>query len=226
MSELNTTEENTQTLIINKGSGAGGANTNYYGKKFEEKTNNQQRLMEMGYVKNSFTKNPKKSYDYYLSKTTTIGATWGDIPNESYKRPSFLLTDLERSIYPENEINVKGAYDIWWNGNDQKSVSDFLRVIELTEPRFINQTDLVEKITQSQEVKILSNYCMKVKSIVATNQADGTYFFLPEKEVDGIPIIWFKASEKVLKENNEIINAHKVRRLAADAYRQNKLDNA
>jgi hypothetical protein len=172
------------------------------------------------YYDNAFTA------DYYLSKTTTIGATWGDIPNESYKRPSFLLTDLERSIYPENEINVKGAYDIWWNGNDQKSVSDFLRVIELTEPRFINQTDLVEKITQSQEVKILSNYCMKVKSIVATNQADGTYFFLPEKEVDGIPIIWFKASEKVLKENNEIINAHKVRRLAADAYRQNKLDNA
>ena len=68
MSELNTTQENTQ-LIINKGTGAGGANTNYYGKKFEEKTNNQQRLLEMGYTKNSFTKKPKKAYDYYLSKT-------------------------------------------------------------------------------------------------------------------------------------------------------------
>ena len=68
MSVLNTTEENTQ-LIINKGTGAGGANTNYYGKKFEDKTNNQQRLLELGYTKNSFTKNPKKAYDYYLSKT-------------------------------------------------------------------------------------------------------------------------------------------------------------
>lgn len=68
MSVLNATEENTQ-LIINKGTGAGGANTNYYGKKFEEKTNNQQRLLELGYTKNSFTKNPKKAYDYYLSKT-------------------------------------------------------------------------------------------------------------------------------------------------------------
>ena len=66
MSELNATEENTQSLIINKGSGAGGANTNYYGKKFEEKTNNQQRLSEMGYTKHSST---KKAYDYYLSKT-------------------------------------------------------------------------------------------------------------------------------------------------------------
>jgi hypothetical protein len=69
MSELNATEENTQLIIINKGTGAGGANTNYYGKKFEEKTNNQQRLLEMGYTKNSFTKKPKKAYDYYLSKT-------------------------------------------------------------------------------------------------------------------------------------------------------------
>ena len=50
MSELNATEETTQ-LIINKGTGAGGVNTNYNGKKFEEKTNNQQRLLEMGYQK-------------------------------------------------------------------------------------------------------------------------------------------------------------------------------
>jgi hypothetical protein len=72
MSELNTTEateKNTQLIIINKGTGAGGANTNYYGKKFEEKTNNQQRLLDMGYTKNSFTKKPKKKYDYYLLKT-------------------------------------------------------------------------------------------------------------------------------------------------------------
>lgn len=56
-------------IIINKGTGAGGANTNYYGKKFEEKTNNQTRLLNDGYIKNSFTKKPKKAYDYYLSKT-------------------------------------------------------------------------------------------------------------------------------------------------------------
>jgi hypothetical protein len=62
-------ELNTQLPITNKGTGAGGANTNYYGKKFEEKTNNQQRLLEIGYIKKSFTQKPKKAYDYYLSKT-------------------------------------------------------------------------------------------------------------------------------------------------------------
>ena len=39
------------------------------GKSLKKKTNNQQRLLEMGYTKNSFTKKPKKAYDYYLSKT-------------------------------------------------------------------------------------------------------------------------------------------------------------
>jgi hypothetical protein len=62
--------------VINKGTGAGGANTNYYGKLFEEKTNNQQRLIDLGYTKTDFTQNSKKTtktsqkvYDYYLSKT-------------------------------------------------------------------------------------------------------------------------------------------------------------
>ena len=54
---------------MNKGTGAGGANTNYYGKKFEEKTNNEQRLLESGYIKASFTNKPNKAYDYYLIKT-------------------------------------------------------------------------------------------------------------------------------------------------------------
>ena len=65
---MNATEENNQ-IIINKGTGAGGANTNLYGKKFEDKTNNQERLVEIGYVKNIYAKKQKKANDYYLSKT-------------------------------------------------------------------------------------------------------------------------------------------------------------
>jgi hypothetical protein len=65
---MNAVEENNQ-VINNKGTGAGGANTNFYGKKFEDKTNNQERLVEIGYVKNSYAKKQKKANDYYLSKT-------------------------------------------------------------------------------------------------------------------------------------------------------------
>ena len=64
---MNAIEENNQA-INNKGTGAGGANTNLYGKKFEDKTNNQERLVEIGYIKNSYAKK-KKANDYYLSKT-------------------------------------------------------------------------------------------------------------------------------------------------------------
>jgi len=35
----------------NKGSCAGGSNTNYYGKKFEQKTSNELRLLNNGYSK-------------------------------------------------------------------------------------------------------------------------------------------------------------------------------
>lgn len=52
---------------INKGTGAGGANTNLYGKKFEEKTSNESRLLEKGFVKIYMDKKQQKT-NYYLEK--------------------------------------------------------------------------------------------------------------------------------------------------------------
>tara|TARA_Y100001970_G_C14164341_1_gene820399 strand:+ start:556 stop:1329 length:774 start_codon:yes stop_codon:yes gene_type:complete len=46
--------------ITNKGNGAGGRNTNLYGKKFEEYTCNQTRLINNGYVKQPLTKKTNK----------------------------------------------------------------------------------------------------------------------------------------------------------------------
>ena len=66
MKQVTTTT--TAVIIKNKGTGAGGSNTNLYGKKFEEKTNNENRLLNQGFIKH-FINIPKKSYDYYLSKT-------------------------------------------------------------------------------------------------------------------------------------------------------------
>jgi len=69
MSEVNTApKETAQILLVNKGTGAGGANTNYFGKMFEEKKNNRQRLLEMGYAE-QWCKTPKKRHNCYLSKT-------------------------------------------------------------------------------------------------------------------------------------------------------------
>lgn len=53
----------TEPKLINKGTGA-----NYYGKTFEENTNNKIRLLDKDYTLHSFTKNPNKIYDFYLVK--------------------------------------------------------------------------------------------------------------------------------------------------------------
>jgi hypothetical protein len=57
-----------KNVNINRGFGAGGSNTNHYGKIFETHTNNYIRLMENGYEKISMCKNPKKQTDFYLTK--------------------------------------------------------------------------------------------------------------------------------------------------------------
>jgi hypothetical protein len=50
-------------MSVNRGTGAGGANTNHHGKKFEEKTNNTNRLLEIGYIKNPKEHNLSKIFE-------------------------------------------------------------------------------------------------------------------------------------------------------------------
>jgi len=55
------------STVQNRGTGAGGANTNINGKAFEEKTDNEKRLLEQGFVmKRVPGKNGK--FAYYLEK--------------------------------------------------------------------------------------------------------------------------------------------------------------
>ncbi len=113
---------------------------------------------------------------------------------------------------------------MWWDGGNQKSVSDFLSVIEITEPRFINRPELFKQINRSHEIKTLTNFAKKVITLVKKDNLKGTYSFIPTKEIDNIPNIWFKASEEVIANAKDILNKHTVFRLAADAYRQYVLD--
>lgn len=66
MTEINIMSELFTGLCLkNKGSGAGGFKTNENGKKFEEITNNEMRLLSQGFTKTFMNKN---KYGYYLSK--------------------------------------------------------------------------------------------------------------------------------------------------------------
>jgi hypothetical protein len=56
------------TDIVNQGTGAGGANTNKKGKSFEEKTENESRLLTQGFVKHPIIEKHKGKFNYYLEK--------------------------------------------------------------------------------------------------------------------------------------------------------------
>jgi hypothetical protein len=57
----------------NKGTGAGGANTNAHGKRFELTTNNEPNLLKDGFVQ----VNPEGKKYYYLHKDSVVFITQG-----------------------------------------------------------------------------------------------------------------------------------------------------
>jgi hypothetical protein len=54
--------------VINRGTGAGGANTNVSGISFEDKTSNESRLLASGFVRKPIPGKENTKYGYYLEK--------------------------------------------------------------------------------------------------------------------------------------------------------------
>lgn len=52
----------------NQGTGAGGSTTNHNGIAFENKTDNENRLISIGFVRKNITENKHAKYGYYLEK--------------------------------------------------------------------------------------------------------------------------------------------------------------
>ncbi|MGJ1507928.1 hypothetical protein [Sphingobacterium siyangense] len=161
---------------------------------------------------------------FYYSKTTRWASVWGDIPTESYERPGFLMSTEERRIYFDTENEQ--FCDYWWDGSDDSSVVSFIEVIKLTESRLYEDRLLTKRIEDSLSVSQLRNYADEVKKLVSDiEKLNFTYSYLPDKEIDGIPMQWFKASEYILKEQNGILNKNTVKNLASDAFIQRTIDN-
>lgn len=164
----------------------------------------------------------KFTASFYLSKTTIWSAMWGDIPKDSYKRVGSFLTKEERKALLSDEDVQERINDAWWNDD---SISDFITTIRITENRFLQQVDLLNKIEMSSEVKKLAFFSSQVIKELNNGQDIYMYSFTPKKEFDGIPLQWFEAAERVLFKESAILNANTVRRLAIDAWRQNYIKN-
>lgn len=168
------------------------------------------------YYDDSFTGN------FYLSKTTCISCVWGDIPEKSYERIGFLLTDEELKNYRDEGSLLR---DIWWKGLVPASVEDFLFRVEQCEQRFCNDMTLRKQIEKSIEIKIMHDDSVKVMEIVDNLPIKDNYEFIPVKEIDNIPMKWFMAAEKALRSSNGIVNKNTVKYLALDAFIKHSLNN-
>lgn len=160
--------------------------------------------------------------EYSLSLTTRWDYTIGDIPRDSYKRISYVLSDEERVHYSKEENpHVK---DLWWDGMDEADVNSFLEIVELTYKRFSSNPDLVQRIRQSNDAKMLAK--LSQETIDCVNKGDFAQDLecQPNKEIDFIPFEWFKAAETVLKQNGSTLHETGVIVLASDAYRRSVLD--
>jgi len=157
---------------------------------------------------------------FYLSKTTIWGAIWGDIPKDSYQRVAHFLTREERQVFLSNEYSKDDIIDAWWDVSNS-AIANFVYTVKITEKRFLEQPDLLNKIESSLEVKELQELSAQVIEERNSDKHDQfIYNFIPKKPIDDIPIRWFKTAERVLFFNNAIVNTNTVKRLAADAWRQ------
>ena len=162
--------------------------------------------------------------EYSLSLTTRWGYTIGNIPRDSYKRISYVLSDEERTRYSKEENpNVK---DLWWDGMDEADVNSFLEIVELTYKRFSSDSDLVKRIRQSDEAKKLAKQSQETIDCVNKGNFAQDLECQPNKEIDFIPFEWFKAAETVLRQNGSTLHEAGVIVLASDAYRRSVLDGS
>ena len=113
--------------IQNKGTGAGGANTNVNGKSFEKKTDNEARLLAQGFVKKRLV--GKGKYDYYLEKGNVVYLTQGGL-----KKYMKQVHKLEMIRCPDEAYLVKDGENYVLkilekkNQNVEGSVADKLQI--------------------------------------------------------------------------------------------------
>ena len=183
-------------IIMNRGKGAGGANTNYYGKQFEDKTNNQKRLLENGYTYLSFAKNPKKIYDYYLFKPfedkTIVFVLQNGLKQymkHKYNIELFRCPDeayiIEYNtgkkvikILEKKEQNVEGSVETkLWSGPSLKREYELVLGNEFEiHYAFCVSNFLKKKMTSNENKYVILNTILKEANIIVLFGDDNNYF--------------------------------------------------
>lgn len=159
---------------------------------------------------------------YYLSKTTRWASLGFDIPRKCWQRIGELLTDEERfSYFGENSL----VRDKWWDSIEIDEVNDFLEKVSKTQSRIVEDRRLKQEIEESVEIARQCRVDQLIQRVVLSPQQEvlqGIEFeYLPERNIESIPLIWFKAAEYVrrFEEKEPKVDKAWVFLDAADAYR-------
>lgn len=160
---------------------------------------------------------------YYLSKTTRWASLGFDIPWKCWQRIGELLTDEERfSYFGENSL----VRDKWWDSIEIDEVNDFLEKVSKTQSRIVEDRRLKQEIEESVEIARQCRIDQLIQRVVLSPQQEvlqGIEFeYLPKRNIDSIPMIWFKAAEYVrrFEETEPKVDKTWVILDASDAYRQ------
>lgn len=113
--------------IQNKGTGAGGANTNVNGKGFEKKTDNEARLLQKGFVKKHLA--GKGKYDYYLEKDNVVYLTQGGLKKymKQFHKVTMIRSPDEAYLVKNGDEHVLKILEKK-NQNVEGSVADKLQI--------------------------------------------------------------------------------------------------
>ena len=175
-------------ILINKGHGAGGSLTNYYGKQFENITNNLIRLLNDGYCKHNFSKKP---HDYYLfkiyeDKTITF------VVQNGFKKYMFNKYNIELFRYPDE------AYIIEFNTGEK-----IVKILEKKEQRVEGsiETKLWSSPSLKREYELILGDKFKIQYGLCVND------FLKQK---------ITSIKKKYVTLNKILNEHNITVLFGD----------
>ena len=184
---MNLESQPTPELIVNKGTGAGGANTNLNGKKFEDKTNNIPRLFENGYEKIILNKKTKTFEDKKIIFVSQSGLK--DYIKHKYNIQLFRCPDeayiIEYNtgkkvikILEKKEQTVEGSVDTKLMAGplfkeEYEEALEFNFDIEYV---FCVSKFLQDKIMSSDKKYIIFNKLMKKHNIAILFGDDETYF--------------------------------------------------
>ena len=179
---------NLHESIVNRGTGAGGKNTNFYGKKFEEKTNNEPRLVVLGFNKEILKESEKKcnlKNNYAFIKefedrkiTYTPQNCFKKYMNIKYNIKTIRLPDeayiIEYSsgikkikILEKKEQNVEGSIETkLWSSNSLKREYELLLGNNFVVEYNLCVNSFLEKKIKSTELKyVLLNRILKESNI-------------------------------------------------------------